>query len=51
MKYGRRFNEDNMILIAIIVPEEFKQLTDAPPTEVYSDMNSWLNQKKTVQHT
>ena len=44
MKYGRRFNEDNIDLNRnYCTEEEFKQLTDAPPTEVYSDMNSWLN--------
>ena len=44
MKYGRRFNEGNVDLNRnYCTPEEFSELNSEPPSDVYKDMNSWLN--------
>lgn len=47
MKYGRRFNEDNIDLNRnYCTEEEFNTLMNEPPSEIYTDMNAWLNPEK-----
>ena len=44
MKYGRRFNEKNIDLNRNYCSKElFQQLVTGQPSELYSEMNSWLN--------
>ena len=47
MKYGRRFNEDNIDLNRNFCSKSlFKKLSSEEPSKIYSEMYNWLNPEK-----